>query len=151
VYGKSQVKEPQMKEAGKETAVQLSSTLFSRNPLGAATILLLTIAMCLTAANGDVAWERKSSSTGDMPTPNDGKQQTCCLILDIDKDGIDDFVVGERTHHPWSGRQRQCYLVVGESLSGFGSRGAGALKALDLPLYQELRRQQASRSDRWRL
>jgi hypothetical protein len=48
--------------------------------------LLLTVAFCLAAANADVAWQRKSSSTGDMPTPNDGKQQTCCLILDIDMD-----------------------------------------------------------------
>ncbi|MFH1719958.1 MAG: family 16 glycoside hydrolase [Planctomycetota bacterium] len=32
--------------------------------------------------------------------PNDGKQQTCCVVLDIDKDGIEDFVVGERTRAP---------------------------------------------------
>jgi len=35
-----------------------------------------------------------------MPTPNDGQQQTCCLVLDIDKDGVEDFVVGERTRIP---------------------------------------------------
>ena len=35
-----------------------------------------------------------------MPTPNDGQQQTCCLVLDIDKDGVEDFVVGERTSVP---------------------------------------------------
>jgi hypothetical protein len=60
----------------------------------------LIIAIGVAAANGAVAWERKSSSTGDMPIPNDGKQQTCCLVLDIDKDGVEDFVVGERTRTP---------------------------------------------------
>jgi hypothetical protein len=35
-----------------------------------------------------------------MPTPNAGKQQTCCMVLDIDKDDIEDFVVGERTQAP---------------------------------------------------
>lgn len=65
-----------------------------------ALILLLTVAIWSTAASADVSWTRKSSSTGDMPTPNDGKEQTCCLVLDIDKDGIDDFVIGERTRTP---------------------------------------------------
>jgi len=35
-----------------------------------------------------------------MPTPNGGEQQTCCLVLDVDKDGINDFVIGERTRAP---------------------------------------------------
>jgi len=61
---------------------------------------LLIIAACASAANGDVTWERKSSTTGDMLVPNAGKQQTCCVVLDIDKDGIADFVVGERTQAP---------------------------------------------------
>jgi len=73
---------------------------FKRNASGTAITLLLTVVLCLTTANAEVAWQRKSSSTGDMPTPNEGEQQTCCLILDIDKDGIDDFVVGERTQTP---------------------------------------------------
>ena len=89
-----------MKENTQKTTVELGSTLFGRKALGTATISLLAIAICAIAAKGDVAWERKSSSTGDMPTPNDGKQQTCCLVLDIDKDGIEDFVVGERTRTP---------------------------------------------------
>jgi hypothetical protein len=63
-------------------------------------MLLLILAFCLTTVKAEVAWQRKSSSTGDMPTPNNGKEQTCCLILDIDKDGVDDFVVGERTQAP---------------------------------------------------
>jgi hypothetical protein len=62
--------------------------------------LLLTISICVTAAGGQTSWQRKSSTTGDMPVPNAGKQQTCCLVLDIDKDGVEDFVVGERTQAP---------------------------------------------------
>jgi hypothetical protein len=67
---------------------------------GMPAILLLTIAVFATATNADVSWQRKSSSTADMPTPNTGNQQTCCMVLDIDKDGIEDFVVGERTQAP---------------------------------------------------
>jgi len=53
-----------------------------------------------TVAEADVAWKRRSSSTGDIPVPNAGSQQTCCMVLDIDKDGVEDFVVGERTQTP---------------------------------------------------
>ncbi|MCJ7674045.1 MAG: VCBS repeat-containing protein [Sedimentisphaerales bacterium] len=65
-----------------------------------AAILLLAWAISPGIANGDVTWLRKSTVTGDMPIPNEGDQQTCCLILDIDKDGINDFVIGERTAVP---------------------------------------------------
>jgi hypothetical protein len=52
------------------------------------------------AADAAVNWQRKSTTTGDMPVPNEGEQQTCCVLADIDNDGIQDFVVGERTHAP---------------------------------------------------
>ena len=64
------------------------------------TILLLTLAGSAASTYADVTWQSKSSSTADMPAPNAGNQQTCCIVLDIDKDGIDDFVVGERTQAP---------------------------------------------------
>jgi len=51
-------------------------------------------------AQAKVSWTLKSSTTGDLPIPNEGQQQTCCIVCDIDKDGIDDFVVGERTRTP---------------------------------------------------
>ncbi|MHC4112133.1 MAG: family 16 glycoside hydrolase, partial [Planctomycetota bacterium] len=63
-------------------------------------ILLLALSFGSVAMAADVTWSRKSSTTGDLPAPSDGKQQTCCLVLDIDKDGIDDFVIGERTRIP---------------------------------------------------
>ncbi|UCG57411.1 MAG: VCBS repeat-containing protein, partial [Phycisphaerales bacterium] len=80
-------------------------------------MLLLVVTVCSVAVGGDVAWTRKSTVTGEMPTPNGGKQQTCCVICDIDKDGIDDFVVGERTKTPsvvwykFTGRRWEKYIV----------------------------------------
>lgn len=62
--------------------------------------LLVTAVACVAVAGGAVTWERKSSTTGVIPIPNAGKQQTCCVVLDIDKDGVADFVVGERTQAP---------------------------------------------------
>lgn len=88
-----------MKRKARRTIVEAGSQLFITNASGTAVTLLL-ILTCLVAANAEVSWQRKSSSTGDMPIPNDGKQQTCCIVMDIDKDGIDDFVVGERTQTP---------------------------------------------------
>jgi len=45
-------------------------------------------------------WQRISSAQGLIPVPNEGSQQTCCLVLDVDGDGVNDFVVGERTRRP---------------------------------------------------
>ncbi len=57
-----------------------------------------------TAAGGQqadrVTWRRLSSTAGQVPVPNAGDQQTCCLVLDVDNDGVNDFVVGERTRRP---------------------------------------------------
>ncbi|MGQ9574531.1 MAG: FG-GAP repeat domain-containing protein [Thermoguttaceae bacterium] len=45
-------------------------------------------------------WTCLSSASGHLPAPNFGQQQTALLVLDIDKDGIDDFVIAERTRGP---------------------------------------------------
>jgi hypothetical protein len=50
--------------------------------------------------SAQVAWQRKSTQLADLPIPNPGDQQTCCVAMDVDSDGIDDFVVGERTKTP---------------------------------------------------
>ncbi|MEA2064311.1 MAG: VCBS repeat-containing protein [Gemmatimonadota bacterium] len=39
-----------------------------------------------------IKWSHLSSRTGDVPAPNVGRQ-AASLILDIDRDGVDDFVV----------------------------------------------------------
>lgn len=45
-------------------------------------------------------WAPLSSATGDLPSPGPGIQQTGCLVLDIDGDGRNDFVIAERTQAP---------------------------------------------------
>ncbi|MBM4050557.1 MAG: VCBS repeat-containing protein, partial [Planctomycetes bacterium] len=45
-------------------------------------------------------WRHLSSKTGGLPAPNGGPQQTACLVLDVDRDGVNDFVIAERTQGP---------------------------------------------------
>lgn len=45
-------------------------------------------------------WTQFSVSSGNLPAPNSGVEQTASLVLDIDADGIDDFVIAERTKSP---------------------------------------------------
>jgi hypothetical protein len=45
-------------------------------------------------------WKHLSTAAGDLETPSPGKQQTACLVLDIDKNGVNDFVITERTEAP---------------------------------------------------
>ena len=60
-------------------------------------LLCLPVFGCATEA---MKWKHLSTVNGDLPTPNDGKQQTSTVVCDIDKDGINDFVVTERTEAP---------------------------------------------------
>ncbi len=43
-----------------------------------------------------IDWNHLSSKSGDLPVPTGSTQQTSTLILDIDKDGLNDFVIGAR-------------------------------------------------------
>jgi len=78
--------------------------------------ILLGILSC-GAATASVSWVLKSTTTADLPVPNEGQQQTCCVVGDIDNDGIDDFVVGERTKAPsvvwyrYNGKTWSRYLI----------------------------------------
>jgi hypothetical protein len=47
-----------------------------------------------------IQWTHYSTEKGDLLPPNSGNQQTASLVLDIDKDGINDFVITERTAAP---------------------------------------------------
>lgn len=47
-----------------------------------------------------VKWSRYTSDSGDMAVPNTGKEQTSSLVADLDNDGINDFVITERTQAP---------------------------------------------------
>lgn len=70
----------------------------ARSNVSLAGVLVIILLSGLSQAR--VSWTLKSSTTGDLPIPNEGQQQTCCIVCDIDDDGIDDFVVGERTRTP---------------------------------------------------
>lgn len=48
------------------------------------------------ASDGTTTWQH----INNIPDPGSGTQQTATLILDIDKDGLNDFVVAERTGTP---------------------------------------------------
>jgi hypothetical protein len=51
-------------------------------------------------AGDTVSWEHLSTIKGDLEVPNQGDQQTASLVLDIDKNGVNDFVITERTQAP---------------------------------------------------
>ncbi len=45
-------------------------------------------------------WKHMSTSTGDLPPTQLGKQQTSCLVADLDKNGVNDFVLTDRSVAP---------------------------------------------------
>ncbi|MEX1240849.1 MAG: VCBS repeat-containing protein [Cyclobacteriaceae bacterium] len=45
-------------------------------------------------------WEHISSTTGGIQVPSQGNQQTATLVMDVDKDGLNDFFISERTKAP---------------------------------------------------
>jgi sugar phosphate isomerase/epimerase len=70
-------------------------------------LLTLIIAVCsLHTSYGQpvplpaIQWEYYSTEKGDIPAPNAGNEQTSCAVLDVDQDGIMDFVVTERQQAP---------------------------------------------------
>jgi hypothetical protein len=57
----------------------------------------------LSGAEADVPivrWRHLSSARGELPVPLPGNQQTASLVLDIDGDGRDNFVIADRTKTP---------------------------------------------------
>ncbi len=85
--------------------------------------LLIAMATALWAGGrpceaASPSWTYLSSKAGNLAPPNAGKEQTACLVLDVDKDGIDDFVITERTQSPavvwykYQGKRRWARYVV---------------------------------------
>jgi hypothetical protein len=57
-------------------------------------VALAGILLTSLAAAADLplpTWKHLSSDAGDLPKPNCGKEQTACLVLDIDRDGYPDL------------------------------------------------------------
>jgi len=67
--------------------------------VGGAVLAAVSIAVCSWASQKieSIRWKHLSTINGDIATPNAGDQQTSSLVLDIDKNGINDFVISERT------------------------------------------------------
>ncbi len=76
----------------------------------AAALTAVLAASCLNCAPApagtpglwvDPAWELVSSGSRRLPAPPKGwRDQTACLVLDIDRDGVDDFVITDRNAAP---------------------------------------------------
>jgi hypothetical protein len=45
-------------------------------------------------------WKHISTEQGDLDIPNSGKEQTSSLIVDVDNDGVNEFIITERTEAP---------------------------------------------------
>ena len=63
-------------------------------------LALYCFSLSAQAAFTPVSWTHLSSANGDLPVPFDADQQTATLIVDVDKDGAEDFVLTERTKSP---------------------------------------------------
>ncbi|NLD72923.1 MAG: VCBS repeat-containing protein, partial [Chloroflexi bacterium] len=61
-----------------------------------AIVLAWTGRSALAQSTG-AGWTHLSTEAGDLPLPGGAYQQTTTLILDIDRDGLNDFVIGMRT------------------------------------------------------
>jgi hypothetical protein len=62
--------------------------------------IISLIGLAIVCAQQRFSWKILSSSAGDLPAPNGGTEQTSATVFDIDKDGVDDFVITERTAAP---------------------------------------------------
>ncbi len=65
------------------------------------TLLISLIGGALSAqTNAGFVWKHLSTKTGELAPPNTGTEQTSATVFDIDKDGVNDFVITERTTAP---------------------------------------------------
>jgi hypothetical protein len=68
------------------------------------------------------SWIGLSSTRGDLPLPGESDQQTASLVLDVDRDGLNDFVIGARHAAPalvWYRREAatwQRYVIDADRL-----------------------------------
>lgn len=70
--------------------------------------LVASSIVTVVQADDVIDWLPLSTATGDLAVPNTGNQQTSSLVLDVDGDGLNDFVIAERSQAPslmWYRRQ----------------------------------------------
>ncbi len=64
---------------------------------GAGWALMDKLSLREASASPDIpTWNHLTTVAGDLPSPGGSDDQTAALILDIDKDGLNDFVIGTR-------------------------------------------------------
>ncbi|MBN1290365.1 MAG: VCBS repeat-containing protein [Candidatus Latescibacteria bacterium] len=64
-------------------------------------LLIFSIVLIIVSENASGEnWKHLSSVNGDIDVPNPGKQQTATAVLDVDKDGVNDFFITERSEAP---------------------------------------------------
>jgi hypothetical protein len=66
----------------------------------AAMVLALYCQTNVLLTPAEVQWNHLSSQKGDLPLPGESTQQTASLVLDVDKDGVNDFILGFRQKPP---------------------------------------------------
>jgi hypothetical protein len=63
-------------------------------------IVVISLAGYSGSATSSIKWNHLSSKNEQIPTPGPSTQQTASLVLDIDRDGINDFIIGSRQKGP---------------------------------------------------
>jgi sucrose-6-phosphate hydrolase SacC (GH32 family) len=81
-----------------------SSIFHLRSSICRAACLVALVAACpagtLPARPADIQWRHLSSRNGDLPVPGESTQQTGALVADLDRDGVNDFVLSFRQVAP---------------------------------------------------
>jgi len=77
--------------------------------------ILFSLLPCFVLAQSSVKWQHLSSANGDLPKPWNSTQQTSAMIVDLDKDGVNDFVLSCREVAPvlvWYKRNKQIIAII---------------------------------------
>ena len=96
------------------------------------TLLLLAAPLLVMAA--DVSWRHVSTADGLIPVPGTGPEPTASLVLDVDKDGISDFMIGGRNNGPavvWYRRQGNTWKRYIVESGAFRVEAGGAVYDID--------------------
>ncbi len=70
------------------------------NASGCVGIAIVLLALCACMHAAEPQWQHLSSKNGDLPVPGQSTHQTAAIVADLDKDGLNDFVLGFRQKAP---------------------------------------------------
>ena len=60
----------------------------------------MLLCLCSKLPAVEVQWKHLTSKQGDLPVPGESTEQTGALVVDLDKDGSNDFVLSFRKVAP---------------------------------------------------